>query len=813
MASGAGAQGAISLTAAQAKAVTAHGSTSSPPMKIAVMTSGGDSPGMNAGVRSVVKMAIHKGCQAYIIREGWEGLVRGNDPEEEERGKQDGSKKEGQVGLLREGVSEASGIGLKGRYIVQVQWDDVRGWMSEGGTLIGTARCAEFRERGGRLKAAHNLVKHGIDALVVIGGDGSISGADRLKSEWSGLLDELRQAKKITDAQFEHHTHLRISSMVGSIDMDFCGVDACIGSATALRRICEMVDSISSTASSHSRAFVCVVMGRASGWLALQGGIAVGADHIFVPERPPESDDWREEMCAGLKAHRAIGKRKTIVMVAEGAVDKFLNRIDPEEVRKCLEEKLGLESRLSVLGHAQRGGKPVGEDRILATLQGVEAVNVLLEAKPETPSYVIGIREDKVIRLPLVQAVEQTRLVATHIEKKQFSKALALRDQEFIEGLTTFDLVSQIDENTKLPTDKRMRMAIMHVGAPAGGMNAATRTAVRYCIARGHTPLLVLNGFPGLLDDAVEEPTWLQVDNWAIRGGSELGTNRHLPNNNFEGVAAALQRHKVQALMLIGGFEAFMSVKLLSEERGNHAAFRIPILQIPATLSSNIPLTESLGFSTSLNEVVNAADILKGSASASRSRVFMLSCQGGKAGQLAVSSALAAGAVLAYTPEVGISLQQLDGDVGWLRKRYQMDVKGKSEGRLVIVSDKASDAFSIDTIASIFNQEAQDLYSVRSSNLGHLCQGSTPSPMDRCRAARLARHACEFLEKQAHQGTGGNASSQASIICINGSRISFVSAAEMAEQADIKNRRGKEVPWHGMKELVDLMAGRHLFDV
>lgn len=193
--------------------------TAQAPPKIAVMTSGGDSAGMNAAVRSVVKMAIYRGCQAYVIREGWEGLVRGNDheqgldasasdfvpqeeAEEEEAAAKGGNAPRrpkfvptyGEGELLKEGVSEAETLGLKGRYIIRVGWDDVRGWLDQGGTLIGTARCAAFRQQAGRLQAAHNLIKHGIDALAVCGGDGSLTGADVLRAEWPELLAKLLEA-------------------------------------------------------------------------------------------------------------------------------------------------------------------------------------------------------------------------------------------------------------------------------------------------------------------------------------------------------------------------------------------------------------------------------------------------------------------------------------------------------------------------------------------------------------------------------------------------------------------------------------------
>lgn len=228
--------------------------------KIAIMTSGGDAPGMNATVRACVRMAIHMGCDAYCVYEGYDGLVRGGD-------------------LIR-----------------RMEWHDVRGWLSEGGTLIGTARCMAFFERAGRLTAAKNMILNGIDALIICGGDGSLTGADRFRSEWPSLLEELISTGQLKKEQVEQYRHLNIVGLVGSIDNDLSGTDATIGCYSALARICYAVDLIEATAYSHSRAFVIEVMGRHCGWLALMAGVATGADFIFIPEKPRE-DNWREEMC------------------------------------------------------------------------------------------------------------------------------------------------------------------------------------------------------------------------------------------------------------------------------------------------------------------------------------------------------------------------------------------------------------------------------------------------------------------------------------------------------------------------------------
>ncbi len=180
------------------------------------------------------------------------------------------------------------------------------------------------------------------------------------------------------------------------------------------------------------------------------------------------------------------------------------------------------------------------------------------------------------------------------------------------------------------------------IGAPAGGMNAATRTAVRFCISRGHTPFAIHNGFIGLLNDNVTELSWLRVDNWMTRGGSELGTNRSLPDIDLGEIASRFQQYRFDALFLIGGFEAFSSLLMLEKNRHHYPSFNIPMVHLPATISNNVPLTEfSVGSDTSLNALVDACDAIKQSASASRNRVFVVETQGGKCGYIATMGGLA----------------------------------------------------------------------------------------------------------------------------------------------------------------------------
>ncbi len=259
-------------------------------------------------------------------------------------------------------------------------------------------------------------------------------------------------------------------------------------------------------------------------------GVSCGADFIFIPENPP-SEDWEDEMCGIIKRHREMGKRKTIVIVAEGAHDRKLNHIKPDMVKDLLSKRVGLDTRVTTLGHVQRGGPPCAYDRMLSTLQGVEAVKAVLEATPETLSPVICIVENKIVRKDLMQAIQATQQVAKDIEACDFAAAMRGRDAEFEEYWQAFNITTATDKSDMLlPKEKRMRVGIIHVGAPAGGMNAATRAAVAYCLTKGHTPVALHNGFPGLCrhhDDlplgSVRDLRWLDAEQWASRGGSEIG--------------------------------------------------------------------------------------------------------------------------------------------------------------------------------------------------------------------------------------------------------------------------------------------------
>lgn len=762
---------------------------------IAIMTSGGDAQGMNSVVRAVVRTAIFKNCQPFAIMEGYEGLVRGG-PE----------------------------------YITPLNWEDVSGWNAVGGTNIGTARCMRFKEREGRLLGCLHLIQAGINALIVCGGDGSLTGADLFRAEWPSLVAELLDTKKINQEQAEAYESLNICGVVGSIDNDMCSTDATIGAYSALSRICEAVDFVEATAASHSRAFVIEVMGRHCGWLALMAGISTSADFIFLPEEPVDPDTWRNEMCETISRHRKRNKRTTIVIVAEGALDKALNPVTPNDIFKTLVDRLHLDTRITTLGHVQRGGSAVAYDRVLATLQGVEAVNAVLDSTPGSISPIITISENKIMRKSLVDSVELTKSVARAIAAKDFGKVLSLRDPEFIEHYQNYLAINAADHySPQLAADKRLKIAIVNVGAPAGGINSAVYSMASYCLSQGHKPYAIFNGWSGLVrHESVRSLNWDMILGWQTRGGSEIGTNRDTPSSTDIGmIAYYFQKYQFDGLIIVGGFEGLISLHELERSRDIFPAFRIPMVLIPATLSNNVPGTEySLGSDTALNSLTSYCDILKWSASSIRGRIFVVDCQGGNCGYLATVAALAVGAHASYVPEEGISIDQLMQDISNIAEAYEKmdacDIEAKETGKLVLKTTNASKAINVDKLSQIMSSEGGGKFDAKPAVPGHIQQGGKPSPIDRTRATRFAIRAVQFIEdkqvvanKYRHGNEGYNdlldktLSSTAAVLGVKSSGIVFTPVKKVYnDETDVKKRMPKVVHWQSLRSVADHLAGR-----
>jgi len=307
---------------------------------IGILTSGGDSPGMNAAIRSVTRAAIFNGIRVKAIYRGYKGLITGE--------------------------------------IIEFQTQNVSNIIQQGGTILKSARCAEFRTPEGRQQAYENMKKEEIDALVVIGGDGTFTGARIFAQEFN----------------------VPIVGLPGTIDNDLYGTDSTIGYDTALNTIIDAVDKIRDTATSHERLFFIEVMGRDAGFLALNSAVASGAEAAIIPERETKVDQLEELIRNGFRK----SKNSSIVIVAESEITGGANGL-AERMRK---EHPDYDVRVTILGHIQRGGSPTAYDRIIASRMGVAAIDALLD---EQRSIMIGIVNDEIVHVPFTKAIKDDKPV------------------------------------------------------------------------------------------------------------------------------------------------------------------------------------------------------------------------------------------------------------------------------------------------------------------------------------------------------------------------------------------------------------------
>ena len=731
--------------------------------RIGVLTSGGDAPGMNAAVRSVVRIALAKGAEVFAIYEGYQGMVDGGD------------------------------------CIRPMFWASVGGILHKGGTVIGTARCEPFRTRPGRLIAARNLLRNGIDSLVVIGGDGSLTGALIFQDEWVSLLDELVQTGEILPETAEAHPYLSIAGIVGSIDNDVCDTDMTLGADTALRRIVDAVDAIADTAASHQRAFVIEVMGRKCGYLALMSGIATAADWVLIPESPPNLENWEDKMCEVLRQGREIGRRDSIVIVAEGAQDLHGKPISCDYLQKTVTERLGEDTRVTILGHVQRGGAPTAFDRNLGTLLGAHGVDALLAHEGPTPlSVMVALRSNRFVLTDLRESLEKTWAVREAVDNCDFQTAMTLRGRGYQEAFKMLRTLVRAQPHEVAKDKKQYRFGVINAGAPAPGMNTAVRAAVRLGVDKGHTMIGFQNGFRGLIAGDGKELAWMGVNGWAHVGGSFLGTSRYnLEGRDYYAIARTIEEFELDGLIVIGGWSGYQAVLQLYQQRQNFPAFELPITCIPATIDNDLAGADlCIGADTALNNIMEALDKIKQSAVASR-RAFVVEVMGNNSGYLALMSALASGAERVYLPEEGISLRDLQTDVKILVTGFK---QGKKLG-VILRSERANETYDTRFISALFEEEGGDAFDVRQAILGHIQQGGNPSPFDRIQATRFASKCIDYLE----ESLAKTEPTSACVGMVNG-RYSFTSLEDLPRQIDRKNGRPRHQWWLDLRPIARVLA-------
>uniref|UniRef100_A0A4W3ISV9 Phosphofructokinase, liver a n=1 Tax=Callorhinchus milii TaxID=7868 RepID=A0A4W3ISV9_CALMI len=639
------------------------------------------SAGMNAAVRAVVRMGIYVGADVYFVYEGYQGLVDG-----------------------------AENLKL-------ADWDSVSNIIQLGGTIIGSARCKSFCTREGRLAAALNLVQHGINNLCVIGGDGSLTGANIFRTEWNSLLAELVKEGKITEECSQKYTHLNIVGMVGSIDNDFCGTDMTIGTDSALHRIMEVIDAITTTAQSHQRTFVLEVMGRHCGYLALVSALASGADWLFIPEAPPQ-DGWEELMCKRLGESRSRGSRLNIVILAEGAIDTHGKLISSSYVKD-------------------------------SSKMGMEAILALLEATPETSACVVSLSGNQALRLPLMECVQLTKDVQKAMDEKRFEEAIQLRGREYWDVVLIF---THALIGTLSLLQSNFNIAIVNIGAPAAGMNAAVRSAVRVGLSQGHKVFAVSDGLEGFSTGQIKEMSWRDVGGWTGQGGSLLGTKRTLPEKCMEKLLEQIRNFSIHGILIIGGFEAFVAALQLTEGRGHYEELCIPMCVIPATISNNVPGTDfSLGCDTAVNAAMEA------------------------------------------------NVEHLTGKM-----------KTTIQRGLVIRNEKCHQYYNTEFLYNLYSAEGKGVFDCRTNVLGHMQQGGAPTAFDRNFGTKLGVKAVLWLtdtmKETYKKGIFANSPDTACVLGMDRKALVFRPVTQLKALTDFEHRMPKEQWWLKLRPLLKMLA-------
>lgn len=691
-------------------------------MRIGVLTGGGDVPGLNAAIRAVVRRSAQNEYEVYAIRNGWQGLT--------------GS---GEVYPL----TPAS----------------VRGILPLGGTIIGASRTNPFEKDLTVERAIHilqpesaepdvqkaiasleayqaayvkrhtdeiiaNVKTHGLDALVVIGG-----------------RDTLEVAEKLS------RMGVKLVGVPKTMDNDLVETDYSIGFDSAVTRVMESLDNLHTTASAHHRVMVVEVMGRETGWVALVGGLAGGADFIVIPEVSSSV----AEVCEHLQQRHSSGKEFSIVVVAEGAqmpdlITRQPGAYDPfgrprydqrgvgESLAMAIEHKMGLETRFVVLGHLHRGGAPSAFDRVLASRLGVSAVDMI---KNGQFGQMATRRNNRFQTVPLANVAG----------KIQYA------DTRYYELARTFFGQRRLDPGAS----SIRRIGVLTGGGDCPGLNAAIRAVTRHAFEYGWKVTGFRNGWAGLLGEGdAFEVTPEFISGALPKGGTILGSSRTNPAKKPELMAqvfANLRKYEIDALVAIGGDDTLGVASKLYAAGAN-------VVGVPKTMDNDINETEyTIGFDSASTTVVEALDKLHTTASAHH-RVMVVEVMGREAGWIAVFSGLAGGADFIFIPEAETTLKECTEH---LLKRKAW---GKTSS-IVVVSEGAPipdlvdrkelgelDAFGHVRLdkRGLGERVAEALekstgMETRYVVLGHIQRGGSPTNFDRILATRTGVAAIDLIRE------------------------------------------------------------------
>lgn len=660
--------------------------------KIAILTSGGDAPGMNAAVRGTVRAALNKGWEVYGIKEGYRGLLTG------------------------------------GENIFPLDWVDVSWNFREGGTFLGSARCPELKGEGSHARdlkeqALLNLKKLNISSLVIVGGDGSLTGGH--------TLFKMLQNKEYTNPDLKS-MQLSIVGIPGSIDNDIAFTDMSIGVDTTLNTIVECIDKLRDTATSHRRVIIVEVMGRRRGYLAVMSGLATGADRVFVREEKINRNELNKLLLVLRKSFDA-GQKAGIIIRAEGA--RFSTSFLKETIDVLLKPER--EVRETVLGHLQRGGNPTVFERTLATRMGVRAIEILEETHSEP--QLVGFRAKTLTSVALSKSL-------TKITTPSFQNDLSPNTKN------AFSLCRMLENP---PEEKywESTIALLTDGNNVSGMNMAIRAVARLALNRGIAVKGIKGGFQGFtrgLGSTLNlEWSMLEMKSILRRAGTLLGVSSSgftANKNTFENITKQAKQLKIDGLIVIGNNTAYRNAHTLA------SITNLPVVGIPADLNCNMPGTDwVIGMDSTLNDLLGGIDRAADAAHVKR-KIFIITLNGDYCSCLARSVSLAGGAEqlllgndILTTRGQNAFRKQVRQSVSELKKMFDM---GKTFGTIVYSSKYLEETEnSIQYIKQAIDGAGITM-DVTVVPLETSLGGIIPTAFDRILAKRLGEKALETLQRK-----------------------------------------------------------------
>lgn len=615
--------------------------------RIGVLTSGGDAPGMNAAIRAVVRTAIYDGMEVVGVKRGFSGLIDED--------------------------------------FVELDARSVADTIQRGGTFLFTARCPEMMTKEGQDRAAENCHKHGIEALVVIGGDGSFRGCQSLADRGINVI-----------------------GIPGTIDLDIACTEYTIGFDTAVNTAMEAIDNIRDTSTSQERCSIIEVMGRHAGYIALWCGIANGAEAVLSTEMY----NYEEQKLIGdIQNKRKSGRKHYIIVNAEGIGDS-------EDMAKRIEYATGMPTNATILGYLQRGGSPTCKDRVFASAFGAKAVDILYKGGSKR---VVAYKNGAFVDYDMDEALAMKK------ELDPFLVDMLGRLTRKGEGRILFKegMLPKTDESQGHKT-----IAVLTSGDDAPGMNAAIRAVVRTAIGYNMKVFGFRRGFAGLLENDYIEMTNSTMSETVQKGGTLLlaaNSEEFKTEAGMQKAVEVLKSNNIDALIVIGGAGTMRGALDL-------AKLGVNVIGIPATIDLDVACSEyTIGFDTAVNTAMQAIDKVR-DTSQSHERCSIIEVAGRNSGHNALWCGIATGAEEILTKEYyDYDEQRIISEIinkKRLGKRLHLIVNSESVGKSSKLAKNIEFATGLETRATV---------------LGLLQHGGTPSCLDRVFASAMGGKAVEAI--------------------------------------------------------------------